>query len=114
MLRDLPYSSRRQFTHFRKGTCPSVYLSTSYVQQQRASCSSYRGVAICNLQERSGQRKSGSRVSAVICGCSLVSMERMLSGSLDHRFIAWNRRRFAVLSAHGFVHLCPRGRERTC
>lgn len=113
MLRDLPYSSRRQFTHFRKGPCPSVYLSTSYVRQQRASWFSYWDVVICSLQVRAGQRESGSRVSAIICGYGLVSMERMLSGSLDHRYIAWSPR-FAVLSADGFVHLCPRGRERTC
>lgn len=105
MPRDLSCLSRRQFAHFRKGTCPSVYLSTSYVQQQRASCFSYWGVVICNLQVRSGQRKSGPRVFAIICSYSLFSMERMVSGSLDHRYIAWNLRRFAVLSANGFVHL---------
>lgn len=45
-------------------------------------------VVICKLQVRSGQSKCKSGASAIIDGCSSVSMERMLSRSLDHKFIA--------------------------
>lgn len=60
-------------------------------------------VVICTLQVRSGQIKSGSGASAINFGCTPVSMERMLlSGSQDHKFIAWSPWRFAVQSAGFF------------
>lgn len=39
---------------------------------------------------------------------SVVIVQFPWRGSLDHRFISWNPRRFSVLGADGFVHLTQR------
>lgn len=66
-----------------------VHVQLSIQSQAMPSHKLCWDVVICTLQVRSGQIKSGSGASAINFGCTPVSMERMLlSGSLDHKFIA--------------------------